>query len=113
DGNAGAVPHSRATPTTIRSYPSRASRTAASTGSLDSTTSSRTPSGNVVSEIVPAGRVLWSAMTCRILLRSSDDTIAAEWRFAMTSWSAIDRAAQLARSEDWILQRAVELAWRF
>ncbi len=46
-----------------------------------------------------------------ILLRSSDEAIAAEWRFAMTSWSAIDRAAQLARSDDWILQRAVEIAW--
>jgi uncharacterized protein YbcC (UPF0753/DUF2309 family) len=46
-----------------------------------------------------------------LLLRSSDETIAAEWRFAMTSWSAIDRAAQLARSDDWILQRAVEIAW--
>ena len=46
-----------------------------------------------------------------ILLRASDETIAAEWRFAMTSWSAIDRAAQLARSDDWVLQRAVELAW--
>ena len=46
-----------------------------------------------------------------ILLRASDETIAAEWRFAMTSWSAIDRAAQLARSDDWVLQRAVEIAW--
>jgi uncharacterized protein len=46
-----------------------------------------------------------------LLLRSSDETIAAEWRFAMTSWPAIDRAAQLARSDDWILQRAVEIAW--
>ncbi|HEY1552602.1 MAG TPA: putative inorganic carbon transporter subunit DabA, partial [Kofleriaceae bacterium] len=46
-----------------------------------------------------------------ILLRSSDEAITAEWRFAMTSWSAIDRAAQLARSDDWILQRAVEIAW--
>ena len=45
-----------------------------------------------------------------ILVRSSDDAITAEWRFAMTSWSAIDRAAQLARSRDWILQRAVEIA---
>lgn len=45
-----------------------------------------------------------------ILLRSSDDKIWAEWRFAMTSWSAIDRAAQLARSDDWVLQRAVEIA---
>jgi len=46
-----------------------------------------------------------------LLLRASDESIRAEWRFAMTSWSAIDRAAQLARSEDWILQRAVEIAW--
>jgi uncharacterized protein YbcC (UPF0753/DUF2309 family) len=45
-----------------------------------------------------------------LLLRSSDETIWAEWRFAMTSWSAIDRAAQLARSNDWILQRAMEIA---
>ena len=45
-----------------------------------------------------------------ILVRSSDDAINAEWRFAMTSWAAIDRAAQLARSNDWILQRAVEIA---
>ena len=46
-----------------------------------------------------------------ILLRSSDEAIADEWRFAMTSWSAIDRAAQLARADDWILQQAVEIAW--
>lgn len=46
-----------------------------------------------------------------LLLRSSDNAIEAEWHFAMASWTAIDRAAQLARSDDWILQRAVELAW--
>lgn len=46
-----------------------------------------------------------------ILLTSSDEAIRAEWRFAMTSWPAIDRAARLARSHDWILQRAVEIAW--
>ena len=46
-----------------------------------------------------------------LLLRASDDVITAEWRFAMASWPAIDRAAQLARSDDWILQRAVEIAW--
>jgi len=46
-----------------------------------------------------------------LLFRASDEAVRAEWRFAMTSWAAIDRAAQLARSEDWILQRAVELAW--
>jgi hypothetical protein len=45
-----------------------------------------------------------------ILFRSSDEAVRAEWRFAMTSWAAIDRTAQLARAEDWILQRAVEIA---
>ncbi len=45
-----------------------------------------------------------------ILLRSSDPAIWAEWRFATASWPAIDRAAQLARTTDWILQRAVEIA---
>ncbi len=46
-----------------------------------------------------------------ILFCSSDEMIRAEWRLAMTSWSAIDRAAQSARSADWILQRALEIAW--
>ncbi|HEY4058749.1 MAG TPA: DUF2309 domain-containing protein [Kofleriaceae bacterium] len=45
-----------------------------------------------------------------ILLRASGDEIAAEWKFAMQSWAAIGRAAHLARAEDWILQRAVEIA---
>jgi uncharacterized protein YbcC (UPF0753/DUF2309 family) len=46
-----------------------------------------------------------------ILSCSSDETVRAEWRFAMGSWDAIDRAARRARSDDWILQRAVEIAW--
>jgi uncharacterized protein YbcC (UPF0753/DUF2309 family) len=46
-----------------------------------------------------------------ILFGSSDEKIRAEWRFAMTSWPAIDRAARSARSDDWVLQRAVEIAW--
>ncbi len=45
-----------------------------------------------------------------ILLSSSDETIRAEWRFAMTSWPAIDRAARKARLSDWILQRAMEVS---
>ncbi|MEJ7597998.1 MAG: DUF2309 domain-containing protein [Kofleriaceae bacterium] len=45
------------------------------------------------------------------LFCAGDDTIRAEWRLAMTSWPAIDRAARLVRSDDWILQRAVEIAW--
>lgn len=47
-----------------------------------------------------------------ILFCASDETIRAEWRLAMTSWPGIDRAARSARSDDWILQRAVEIAWR-
>lgn len=46
-----------------------------------------------------------------ILLCSSDEKVRVEWRFAMTSWPAIDRAAHSARTSDWILQRAVEIAW--
>jgi uncharacterized protein YbcC (UPF0753/DUF2309 family) len=46
-----------------------------------------------------------------ILLWSSDEKIRAEWRLAMKSWPAIDRAAQSARTSDWLLQRAVEIAW--
>lgn len=45
-----------------------------------------------------------------IILSSSDEKIREEWRFAMTSWPAIDLAARTARSKDWVLQRAVELA---
>ncbi|MGE0404462.1 MAG: YbcC family protein [Kofleriaceae bacterium] len=46
-----------------------------------------------------------------LLYSSSDETVRAEWRLAMTSWPAIDRAARAVRSDDWILQRAVEIAW--
>ena len=46
-----------------------------------------------------------------ILFTASDETIRAEWRLAMTSWPAIDRAARLVRSHDWLLQRALEIAW--
>jgi uncharacterized protein YbcC (UPF0753/DUF2309 family) len=46
-----------------------------------------------------------------ILFCASDETIHAEWRLAMTSWPAIDRAARLVRSDDWLLQRGVEIAW--
>ncbi|HUS31427.1 MAG TPA: DUF2309 domain-containing protein [Kofleriaceae bacterium] len=45
-----------------------------------------------------------------ILFLASDDSLRAEWRFAMTSWPAIDRAARASRT-GWTLQRAVEIAW--
>jgi uncharacterized protein YbcC (UPF0753/DUF2309 family) len=46
-----------------------------------------------------------------ILHDASDETIRAEWRLAMTSWPGIDRAARAVWSDDWVLQRAVEIAW--
>ncbi len=45
-----------------------------------------------------------------ILFRSSDEMIRDEWQMAMTSWPAIDRAARLVREDDWLLQRAMEIA---
>lgn len=46
-----------------------------------------------------------------ILLCSNDEKIQAEWRLAMKSWPAIDRAAEAARKNDWVLQRAAEIAY--
>ena len=46
-----------------------------------------------------------------ILLHSRGEELRADWRQALASWPAFDRAAQAARADDWILQRAVEIAW--
>jgi uncharacterized protein len=46
-----------------------------------------------------------------IMFSASDASIRAEWPLVMTSWPAIDRAARSVRSNDWILQRAMEIAW--
>ena len=45
-----------------------------------------------------------------ILYTASDEMIQEEWRIAMTSWTAIDRAARAVRADDWLLQRAMEIA---
>ncbi len=46
-----------------------------------------------------------------ILLRAGGVELRAEWHQAMASWPLLDRAAQAARADDWILQRAAEIAW--
>ncbi|NUP06058.1 MAG: DUF2309 domain-containing protein [Polyangiaceae bacterium] len=46
-----------------------------------------------------------------ILLRAGSAELRAEWQQAMASWPLLDRAAQVARADDWILQRAAEIAW--
>jgi uncharacterized protein YbcC (UPF0753/DUF2309 family) len=52
-------------------------------------------------------RVAWEW----ILLRAGGEELRAEWRHAMASWPVFDREAQSARADDWLLQRAVEIAW--
>jgi uncharacterized protein len=46
-----------------------------------------------------------------ILLRAGGAELRIEWQEAMSSWPLLDRAARAARADDWILQRAVEIAW--
>ena len=47
-----------------------------------------------------------------ILFRASSDEVRAEWRHAVASWPTFDLVAHAGRDEDWLLQKAVELAWR-
>ena len=46
-----------------------------------------------------------------ILFRAETDELRAEWRHAVASWPTFDLVAHSARAEDWLLQRAVEIAW--
>jgi uncharacterized protein YbcC (UPF0753/DUF2309 family) len=52
-------------------------------------------------------RVAWEW----ILLRAGGEELRADWRHALASWPAFDQAAQSTRADDWLLQRAVEIAW--
>jgi uncharacterized protein YbcC (UPF0753/DUF2309 family) len=46
-----------------------------------------------------------------ILFRAGSDALRAEWAHAVASWPTVHRVAHSARAEDWLLQRAVEIAW--
>src|SRR5262249_21352570 len=52
-------------------------------------------------------RVAWDW----ILFRAETEELRAEWRHAVASWPTFDLVAHSARAEDWLLQRAVEIAW--
>jgi uncharacterized protein YbcC (UPF0753/DUF2309 family) len=52
-------------------------------------------------------RVAWEW----ILFRAETEELRAEWRHAVASWPTFDLVAHSARAEDWLLQRAVEIAW--
>jgi hypothetical protein len=47
-----------------------------------------------------------------ILFRSGGADVAAAWRRAVAAWPAADRAATASQDKDWLLQRAMELAWQ-
>ena len=55
-----------------------------------------------------AMRLAWEWM----LWRAGGEVVARRWRAAMTSWEQVDAAASAARPEDWLLQTAMEIAWR-
>jgi uncharacterized protein len=47
-----------------------------------------------------------------ILHRVHDDVIAQRWSKAITSWPRVDAGAAACRRNDWLLQMALEIAWR-
>ncbi len=47
-----------------------------------------------------------------LLFRSASDATVRRWRSAMASWPQVDAAAEVHRSKDWLLQSAMEIAWR-
>ncbi len=53
-------------------------------------------------------RLAWEWM----LLRDGGDALARRWRRAMEAWPERDLAAASARRDDWLLQTAIEIAWR-
>ncbi|MBX7081461.1 MAG: DUF2309 domain-containing protein [Nannocystaceae bacterium] len=53
-------------------------------------------------------RVAWEWL----LLRGGPPELQRRWSSAMASWPQIDAAAASARERDWLLQRAMELAWQ-
>jgi hypothetical protein len=47
-----------------------------------------------------------------LLHRAGGRSVALRWQLAMASWPKIDALAREAQAEDWLLQKAVEIAWQ-
>ena len=47
-----------------------------------------------------------------LLLRSAGRSFALSWQQAKAEWPAIDALARASQGHDWVLQRAVEIAWQ-
>lgn len=46
------------------------------------------------------------------LLRAGGRELACRWRAAVETWPKVDAAARIAQADDWLLQRALEIAWQ-
>ena len=53
-------------------------------------------------------RLAWELM----LLRAGGRELLPRWKLAIAAWPRLDAAAADAQADDWLLQRAVELAWQ-
>ncbi len=62
---------------------------------------------DVITELL-AMRLAWEWM----LYRLEGDAVTQSWVAAMANWRKIDAAAAAARPSDWLLQTAMEVAWR-
>ncbi|MFO0933902.1 MAG: DUF2309 domain-containing protein [Planctomycetota bacterium] len=47
-----------------------------------------------------------------LLLRSSERTLASRWKQAQAEWPALETRARASQADDWVLQRALEIAWQ-
>ena len=47
-----------------------------------------------------------------LLLRAGGEGVAKRWKLATASWPKVDASASAARTHDWLLQSAMEIAWR-
>jgi len=47
-----------------------------------------------------------------LLHRTGGDAVARRWQLAIASWPAVDAVALSSQADDWLLQRAIELAWQ-
>ncbi len=46
-----------------------------------------------------------------LLHTTGGEGVARRWQLAISSWPGIDAAAHASQADDWLLQRAIELAW--
>ena len=53
-------------------------------------------------------RLAWEWM----LFRTGGEAVAGRWRLAVAGWVQVDAAAAASRPNDWLLQTAMEIAWR-